>query len=51
MRDECRHYFEDEDRFKCMKGHACYCRFGEPCKNFQTLEEWRAEQKKKENNK
>ena len=44
-RRDCRHYYEDEDRFKCTKGHACFCRFGEPCKDFETYEEYLAKKK------
>ena len=40
-RRDCRHYYEDEDRFKCGKGHACFCRFGESCKDFETYEEYK----------
>lgn len=39
MRDECRYYFEDEDRYKCRKGHRCHCRYGEDCPDFETHEE------------
>ena len=49
MRDECSRYYEDEDRFKCMAGHACYCRFGEACPDYypfsKVLDE-KAQQKK-----
>ena len=48
MLDECRHYYEDEDRFKCCAGHACYCRFGQNCPDFETLEEWRSRKNKEE---
>ena len=35
---DCVYYFEDEDRFKCRKGHPCFCRFGETCEDMQTEE-------------
>ena len=35
MRDECVHYFQDEERYKCAKGHRCHWAFHEPCADFE----------------
>lgn len=36
---DCKYYYEDEDRFKCKKGHACYCRYGEACGDYREEEQ------------